>query len=106
MDYSPWSESEIWPSLEVAISPKPESPHPSKLVYMHYTSISTCMNFLSQFRLIKFFDTHVLSPWSEREIMPILGVTISPIPESPHPPKIGVHALQINPYLHEFLSQF
>ena len=24
MDYSPWSEREIWPFLKVAISPKPE----------------------------------------------------------------------------------
>ena len=24
MDYSPWSEREIWPFLRVAVSPKPE----------------------------------------------------------------------------------
>ena len=58
MDYSPWLEREIWPFLKVAISPKSEKPHPPKFVYMHVTSIPTCMNFLSQFQLIKFFDDH------------------------------------------------
>ena len=47
MDYSPWSEREIWPFLRIAVSPKPESPCPQKLVYMHVTSIPTCMNILS-----------------------------------------------------------
>ena len=45
MDYSPWSEREIWPFLRVAVSPKPERTHPPKSVYMHVTSMSTCMNF-------------------------------------------------------------
>ena len=31
MDYSPWSEREIWPFLKVAVSPKPERHHPPKL---------------------------------------------------------------------------
>ena len=31
-----------------------------KLVYMHVTSTPICMNFLSRFRLIKFFDDHGL----------------------------------------------
>ena len=39
-----------------AKSLNPERPWPSKLVYMHFTSISTCMNFLSQF--------HFLTPWT------------------------------------------
>ena len=39
------------------------------------------------------------SPWSEREIWSFLKVAISPT-------KIGVHAFDINPYLHKFLSQF
>ena len=60
MDYSPWSEREIWPFLRVAVSPKPKKTHPPKLVYMHVTSMSTCMNFLSRFRSIKFFDDHGL----------------------------------------------
>ena len=56
--YSPWSDREIWPFLKVAISPKPKRPRPPKLVCMHVTSIPTCMNFLSQFQSIKFFDDH------------------------------------------------
>ena len=60
MDYSPWSEREIWPFLKVAISPKPEKSRPPKLVCMHLTSTPTCMNFLSQFQTIKFFDDHGL----------------------------------------------
>ena len=59
-DRGPWSEREIWPFLKVAISPKPKKPHPPKLVCMHVTSILTCMNFLSRFRSIKFFDDHGL----------------------------------------------
>ena len=58
--YSPWVEREIWPFLRVAVSPKPERSHPPKLVCMHVTSILTCMNFLSRFRSIKFFDDHGL----------------------------------------------
>ena len=60
MDYSPWVEREIYPFLKVAVTPKPEKPHPPKLVYMHVTSRPTCMNFLSRFRSIKFFDDHGL----------------------------------------------
>ena len=41
------SEGEIWPFLRVAVSPKPERAHPPKSVYMHYSSILTCINFLS-----------------------------------------------------------
>ena len=60
MDYSPWSEREIWPFLRVAISPKLEWSRPPKLVHMHNSSIHTCMNFLGRFRSIKFFDDHGL----------------------------------------------
>ena len=42
--------SQIW---KVAKSPKLERPQPPKLVCMHFTSNSTCMNFLSRFY---FFD--------------------------------------------------
>ena len=63
--------------------------HPPKLVCMHVTSIHTCMNFLSQFRSIKFFDDHGLySPWSERENWLFLKVAVSPKPEKVHPPKL------------------
>ena len=56
----PWSEREIWPFLKVAISPKPEWRHPSKLVCMLNTLTSTCMNFFSRFQMIKFFGDHGL----------------------------------------------
>ena len=46
--------------LEVAISLKLERSCPPKLVYMHVTSMPICMNFLSRFRSIKFFDDHGL----------------------------------------------
>ena len=45
MDYSPWSEREIWPFLRVAVSPKLEGSRPPKLVYMHVTSTPIYMNF-------------------------------------------------------------
>ena len=35
MDYSPWSEREIWLFLKVAVSPKLERPRPPKLVYIY-----------------------------------------------------------------------
>ena len=60
MDYSPFSEREIWPFLKVPISPILEKSCPPKLVYMYYTSIPTFMNFLSRFHSIKFFDDHGL----------------------------------------------
>ena len=55
LDISPYLH-EIWLFFKVAISPKPEGSCPPKLVYMYLTSITTCMNFLSRFRSIKFFD--------------------------------------------------
>ena len=60
MDYSPWSEREIWPFLRVAVSPKPEMPRPPKSVYMYVTSTHACMNFLNRFQSIQFFDDHGL----------------------------------------------
>ena len=60
MDYSPWFEREIWPFLKVAVSPKLEKLRPPNLVHMDLTSIPTCMNFLSRFRSINFFDDHGL----------------------------------------------
>ena len=44
------------------------------------------------------------SPWSEREIWPFLKVAISPKPEMVTPTKIGVYALDIDPYLHDFFE--
>ena len=45
------------------------------------------------------------SPWSEREFWPFLrGSGISMKPERSRPSKIGAHAYDINPYLHEFFE--
>ena len=46
--------------FESNVSPKLKRPRPPKLVYMHVTSMHTCMIFLSRFRSIKFFDDHEL----------------------------------------------
>ena len=44
------------------------------------------------------------SPWSEREILPFLkGSHISETGEAT-PTKISVHALDIDPYMHEFFE--
>ena len=76
---------------------------PIKLVCMHLTSIPTCMNFLSRFRSIKFFDDYY-SPCLEREIWPFLKCSnISETGETT-PTKTGVHALDIDPYLHDFFE--
>ena len=104
MDYnSPCPKREIWPFLKVAISLKPERSCPPKSVCMHLTSIPTCINFLSRFRSIQFFDDHGLySPCPEREIWPFLkGSHISETGETT-PTKTDVHARDIDPYLHEF----
>ena len=105
--YSPWSEREIWSFLKIAVSPKPKRHHPPKLVCMHVTSIHTCMNFFSRFRLIEFFDDHGLySPWSEREIWPFLKVAVSPKPERFCPPKlVCMHVTSIHTCMN-FLSRF
>ena len=102
MDYSPWSEREIWPNLKVAISPKQEGPCPPNLVCMHWTSTSTCI--MSWFYLIQFFDTHWYSPWSEREIWPNLKANFISKTGNAAPTKIGVHAFDTNLYLHENLE--
>ena len=113
MDYSPWVEREIWPFLRVAVSPKLERSCPPKLVYMHVTSRPNCMNFLSRFRSIKFFDDHG-HQWVEREIGELgnwsmgrkgnltvfEGSSISETGEV-MPTKIGVYAFDNNPYLHK-----
>ena len=88
MDYSPWSEREIWPFLKVAISPKPKRAHQPKLVYMHVTSTPICMIFLTDSDQLNFLMTMDYSPWSEREIWPFLKVAISPKPKRARPPKL------------------
>ena len=107
MDYSPCPEREIWPFLRVAVSPKPERSHPPKLVCMHLTSTPTCMNFLSRFQSIKFFDDHGLySPCPKREIWPFLRVVVSPKLERSHPPKLVCMHVTSIPTCITFLSQF
>ena len=61
MDYSPWSEREIWPFLRVAVSPKLEGLRPPKLVYLHVTSTLYLHEFFEPILIaIKFFDDHGL----------------------------------------------
>ena len=99
MDYSPWSERENWPFLKVAVSLKPERLRPLKLVCMYETSIYTCMNFLSQFRSIFFLMTMD----RKGKLAVFEDSSISETEEAP-PIKIGVHAFDINAYLHEFFE--
>ena len=108
MDYSPWVQREIWSFLKVVVSPKLERPRPPKLVCMHVTSILTCMNFLGQFRSIKFFDDHGHSPWVEREIWPFLKVVVhvSPKSEKPLPPKLVCMHVTSIPTCMNFLGGF
>ena len=103
MDYSPWSEREIWPFLRVVVSPKPERSHPPKSVYMYVTSIPNCMNFLSRFRVIKFFDDY---GWSEREIWPFLRVVVSPKLQRSRPSNSVYMHVTSMPTCINFLSRF
>ena len=96
MDYNPWSEREIWPFVKVAISPKPETLSPPKLVCVHLTSIYSCINFLNRFRSIEFFDDHGLESIFRRENLAVFdGSSISETGKVT-PTKIGVHACDIN----------
>ena len=104
MDYCPWSEREIWPFLKVAISPKPERSCPQKLMCMHLTSVPTCMNFLSRFRSIKFFDDHGLLSMVRKGNLAVFESSNISETGTGTPTKIGVHALDISPYLHEFFE--
>ena len=70
-----------------AITPKPERPHPPKLVCMHFTSSSTCINFLNRKGNLAVFESSNISEMREAT-----------------PTKIGVHACYINVYLHEFFE--
>ena len=92
MDYSPWSEREIWPFLKVAISPKLKKLHPPKLVCMHLTLTPTCMNFFSRFQSIQFFDDH--------------ESRISTKPDKLCPPKLVCMHLTSIPTSMNFLSLF
>ena len=71
LDYSPWIEKNL-ASFEGkqkgAKFLKPKWPHPSKLVCMHFTSTSTCINFLT--------PMSYNNPWFEREIWLFLKANI------------------------------
>ena len=87
-----------------AESLKPKEPHPPKLDCMHFTSTSTCMNFLSQ---IYFLTPMDYSPLSEGKFWPFLkGNKMEPNLETKGamPTKIGLHVFHINLYLHEFFE--
>ena len=54
---------------KVAITPKLEKLRLPQLVCMHFTSTSTCMNFLSRFYFLTPMD---YSPWFEGKFWPFL----------------------------------
>ena len=104
MDYSPWVKREIWPFLKVAISLKPKKSHPPKLVCMYVTCFYICMNFLSQFQSIKFFDDHGLIVHGLKGNLAVFeGSNISKT-EEVTPTKIGVRTFDMCLYLHEFFE--
>ena len=99
-------EREIWQFLKVAISLKPKRSCSPKLVCMYVTSTPTCMNFLSQFRSIKFLMTMDYSPWVESEIWPFLKVAISLKPERSWLLKLVCMYVTSTPTCINFLSRF
>ena len=62
-----------------------------------------CMNFLSRFRLIKFFGDHGQSMVQKENLAIFESYGISET-EKVTPTIIGVHAYYINTYLHEFFE--
>ena len=106
MDYSPLSKREIWPFWRQAKRSKISETReamPPKLVYMHVTSMHTCMNFLSRFWLIKFFDDHGLQSmvWKGN-----LVVFESSNISKPHPPKLVHMHVSLTPTCMNLLSRF
>ena len=63
------------------------------------------MNFLSRFRSINFFDHHGQPMVGKGNLAVFEGSNISETGKAT-PTKIGVHAFDIDLYLHEFLSRF
>ena len=87
-----------------AITPKLEKIRPSKLICMRFRSTPTCMNFLSQFYFLTPMD---YSPWSEEKIWPFWRQAKRSHNSETRvatPTKIGLHAFQVNSYLHEFFE--
>ena len=62
------------------------------------------MNFLGQFRLIKFFDDHGLESMGQKGNLAIFESSSISETGEVTPTKTGVHELGINPYLHEFFG--
>ena len=92
------------PFLKVAISPKPERSRSPKLVCMYVTSTPTCMNFLSQFRSIKFFDDHGLYSMGKKGNLALFESSNISKTGEVMATKTGVHTCDINPYLHKFFE--
>ena len=88
-----------------AKSPKPKRPCPPKLNCMHFTSTSTCINFLSRFYFLTPMDYIAHGPkgnFDSFEGKRKRG-NISETEEATHI-KIGLHAFHVNLYLHEFFE--
>ena len=106
MDYSPWSEREIWPFLKVAISPKPEKTTPTKIgVY----TFDMCLYLHEFFEPIP-IDWIFWWPWTivhgpEREIWPFLKQQYLWKRRRLRPPKlVCMHLSSMRLYLHEFFE--
>ena len=75
-------------------------------INIKYKYISACVLNIIGTNWVNFSDSNRLSfysPWFDREIWPFLKA-ISPKTEEATPTKIGLHACDINPYLHEFFE--
>ena len=95
----------IWKKI-IAISPKLERLHPSKLVHMHCITTPTCTNFLSPFDSIPFLTPmdykNWYSPWSKRKVSPNFNTkTREAIPTK----LVHIHYTSA-PTCMNFLSQF
>ena len=76
-------KGKFWLFLKVVISPKPDKPHPPKLVCMHVTSTPTWIIFWADSNQLNFLMTIDYSSWSERKIWPNLKLILSPKSERP-----------------------
>ena len=102
MDYSPWSEREIWPFLKGSHISETGIAKLTKISVLHVTLTPTCMNFLGRFQSIKFSHDHGLKSMVRKGNLAVFeGSGISET-EIAMPTKFGVHALHIYPYLHKF----
>ena len=106
MDYSPWSEGEIWPFLRVAISPKPKGhAHQKWCTCMLHQPLFIWI-FWANSNWLNFLMTMDYSPWLEREIWPFLKVAVSLKPERARPSKLTQMHLTPTPTCMNFLSRF